>query len=90
MARIRIVADCVALPCQVTRMIKRVTTFEITAISAIIFIGMRLLLILSNQGFGFQLHYLIMKTSTVVNPGQSGPVLIPPTAYILPSIMLVV
>jgi len=37
-ARIRIVADCVALPCQVTRKLKRAITLEFTAVSAIIFI----------------------------------------------------
>lgn len=36
--RIRIVADCVALPCQVTQKLKRATTLEFTAIPAIIFI----------------------------------------------------
>ena len=35
---IRIVADCVALACQVARKLKRATTLEFTAISAIIFI----------------------------------------------------
>jgi len=35
---IRIVADCVALPCQVTRMLKRAATLEFTTVSAIIFI----------------------------------------------------
>jgi hypothetical protein len=35
---IRIVADCVALSCQVTRKLKRATTLEFTTISAIIFI----------------------------------------------------
>jgi len=35
---IRIVADCVALSCQVTRKFKRATTLEFTTISAIIFI----------------------------------------------------
>jgi hypothetical protein len=35
---IRIVADCVALSCQVTRKLKRATTFEFTTDSAIIFI----------------------------------------------------
>jgi hypothetical protein len=35
---IRIVADCVALSCQVTRKLERVITPEFTAISAIIFI----------------------------------------------------
>jgi hypothetical protein len=35
---IRIAADCVALSCQVTQKLKRATTFEITTISAIIFI----------------------------------------------------
>ena len=35
---IRIVADCVALSCQVTRKLKRATPLEFTAISAIIFI----------------------------------------------------
>lgn len=40
---IRIVADCVALSCQVTRKLKRVTTLENTAISAIIFIHCYLL-----------------------------------------------
>ena len=35
---IRIVADCVALSCQVTRKLKRATTLEFTTVSAIIFI----------------------------------------------------
>ena len=35
---IRIVADCVALSCQVTRKLKRATTLEFTAASAIILI----------------------------------------------------
>ena len=35
---IRIVADCVALSCQVTRKLKRAKAFEVTTISAIIFI----------------------------------------------------
>ncbi len=35
---IRIVADCVALSCQVTRKLKRATTVEFTTVSAIIFI----------------------------------------------------
>jgi hypothetical protein len=35
---IRIGADCVALPCQVTKKMKRAKTLEFTAISAIIFI----------------------------------------------------
>jgi len=35
---IRIVADCVALSCQVTRILKRATTLEFTTIPAIIFI----------------------------------------------------
>ncbi len=35
---IRIVADCVALSCQVTQKLKRATTLEFTTISAIIFI----------------------------------------------------
>ena len=38
MVSIRIVADCVALSCQVTRKLKRATTLEFTTISAIIFI----------------------------------------------------
>lgn len=37
-ARIRIVADCVALSCQVTEKLKRATTLEFTTVSAIIFI----------------------------------------------------
>ena len=35
---IRIVADCVALSCQVTRKLKRATSLEFTTLSAIIFI----------------------------------------------------
>ena len=35
---IRIVADCVALSCQVARKLKRATTLDFTTISAIIFI----------------------------------------------------
>ena len=35
---IRIVADCVALSCQVTRKLKRDTTLEFATVSAIIFI----------------------------------------------------
>jgi hypothetical protein len=35
---IRIVADCVALSCQITRKLKWATTLEFTANSAIIFI----------------------------------------------------
>lgn len=35
---IRIVADCVALSCQVIRKLKRATALEITTITAIIFI----------------------------------------------------
>jgi len=35
---IRIVADCVALSCQVTRKLERAITLEFTKISAIIFI----------------------------------------------------
>jgi hypothetical protein len=38
MSQIRIVADCVALSCQVTRKLKRATTLEFTTDSAIIFI----------------------------------------------------
>ena len=35
---IRMIAECVALSCQVTRKLKRATTLEFTNISAIIFI----------------------------------------------------
>jgi hypothetical protein len=37
--RIRIVADCVALSCQVTRKLKWATNLDFTTISAIIFIS---------------------------------------------------
>ena len=46
---IRIVADCVALPCQDTRKLKRATTLEHTTVTAIIFIHC--------QGLGFILLF---------------------------------
>lgn len=56
---IRIVADCVALFCQVLRKLKRATTLEYTTVSAIIFIHLLGAAIILSFLISFLLIYLL-------------------------------